>query len=118
MTEYTFEISYYSEATLQITVTYLPSAGRLKATCSHPVSSLSLNGSWFFFSSKEWIGSTAIFEGDNITDLLDRIAREMYEGVVTFFGDDEDTEFWFRQHLQIAFVLGYLPSKDLRVEVA
>ncbi|AGM11434.1 hypothetical protein M199_gp232 [Halogranum tailed virus 1] len=123
MVEYTFYISYYSEASLRITIE--EEAGYLVATCTHPMNDdsryggVDLGGSWYHFSGPNESKTHETFVDDTIPRLLDQIAEEMYRGSAFYF--DEQGEFakkWFREHLYIAFALGSLPSRDIRAEVA
>lgn len=128
MTEYTFTISYYSEATLEISVHEYGDG--FEAICRHPMTAdndrfadtdLALGESWFFFSGPDMRESIIRFYEDDMRSLLDTIADEMWEGCAFYFEKTkEDAEYWFRHHLYIAFRFGHFYSKHsyIRIPVA
>lgn len=121
MIEYTFYISYYSEATLKITIRR--DSGYYEAECRHPLQDkggrdIPLGGSWFFFSGPNWDNTEMYVRGEGIRDLLDHIAEMFHRGSAFYFEEEgDDTYYWFRQHLYIAFVFGHLPARDMRIPV-
>lgn len=122
MVEYSFTISYYSEATLLITMRR--DSGYYEAECRHPMtadptySDHALGESWFFFSGPDWSNERVFVRGASIRGVLDHVAELFNEGAGFYFEEQgDDTYYWFRQHLYIAFVFGHLPSRDIRIPV-
>jgi len=120
MNEYSFTISYYSEATLLITMRR--DSDYYEAECRHPMTAqgtpVPLGESWFFFSGPDWENERLYVRGTGIRDLLDHIAELFNRGAAFYFEEEgDDCYYWFRQHLYTAFVYGHLPSRDIRVPV-
>lgn len=122
MSVYTFVIYYSREVRLEITI--LEDGNYYEANCRHPMtanptySDLPLGESWFFYDGPDWERENELVRGSTIRNLLDHIANIFYQGTKAHFkGMGDDCRYWFRQHLYIAFVCGYLPSKDIRIPV-